>query len=163
MFPSETIAEFTDRAMAEDYARHLASTTGRRVDVHDPVLVGHGYAVTVTMRTEAGPVCLDDWIGVLAEYEPTTRWNGWLGAPRFDAWTVEFVLGVTESMPDPSYRHEWEDDGTLVLVDISQDVEYVDKIAPNADGFYALGAYGWTWAEDEDPDHNVNDGRPTNG
>lgn len=100
-----------------------------------------------------GPVCLDDFLSVLAEYDPTSRWNGWLAAPRLDAHGVQFVLTLlsADESTDPADRitWDWREDGALVMRDGQEDEPVVEL--PNTDGLYALGAFGWVWSEDEDP------------
>jgi hypothetical protein len=103
------------------------------------------------MNTTAARVCLDEIVSVMAEYDPAVRWNGFLAAPRFDAWTVETILAALADEDGSSIAHTWNDDGTLVLVetygDEPDDVQR-DEITPTDDGLYALGSYGWVWTED---------------
>jgi len=114
--------------------------------------------------TTVGPVCLDEYLTVLAQYDPTLRWNGWLGSPRFDAWTVEFVLALIEGDgPDADTSHEWIEGGLLRLVADIGDGPMAEILHPDADGLYALGAYGWVWAQDSQPWTAEHDGRPNPG
>ena len=105
-----------------------------------------------------GPVCLDDLVTVLAEYDPEARWNGFLASPWLDAWSVVLVLDrINHETPEYGYDYTFGDDGLLVLVDRQYRDEDPDGyepegLTPNADGLYALGSYGWVWSEDDDPD-----------
>lgn len=118
------------------------------------------------MTTTNGPICIDETLTVLAEYDPRVRWNGWLGSPFLDAWSVEAVFETLRPYDEyndlADFRmHEWTDDGVLVV--ITRDTvggvieEFREEIAPNEDGLYALGAYSWIWSEDETPWTSDND------
>lgn len=95
----------------------------------------------------------------LAEYDPISRWNGWLAAPHFDPLAVVAVLDyINDEQPEYGYDWTFEDDGTLVLEDRYYRDEYPDdaepeRIAPTADGLYTLGAFGWVWLEADDERH----------
>lgn len=109
----------------------------------------------------AGPVCLDEMVTVFGQYDPENRWNGWLN-PYIDAWSVELTLTrLNESYGDDAdtygYDWTWDDEGALVLtsrqlLEEAQNDEQrghaTEVIAPNDDGLYGLGYYGWTWSED---------------
>lgn len=113
----------------------------------------------MTTTTTVGPVCIDDYLTVLAQYDPTLRWNGWLASPALDAWTVQRVLDVLGD--DDQQRFEWVDGGALrVTTDCGDGTTYTELLHPDADGLYALGAYGWVWAEDTQPWDTSNDLRP---
>jgi hypothetical protein len=117
-----------------------------------------------THRTvTAGPVCLDELVTVVAEYNPRARWNGWLAAPLLDAWSVVRVMtalddayAADEWMMEPQgYAWSFDPaDGALVTVDRQALAEYgpavaTDRIMPTPDGLYALGASSWVWDEDD--------------
>ena len=101
----------------------------------------------------AGPVCLDELVTVLGQYNPRNRWNGWL-MPAIDAWSVEEVLAKFADDMDYGYEWEWLDDGSLKLIERQwrdEDPDYVPEIlTPDEDGLYALGAGSWTWSENEE-------------
>jgi hypothetical protein len=103
----------------------------------------------------SGPVCLDEWVTVLAEYPTDVRWNGFL-VPHLDPWSVEFVLAASYAMDaiegvEGHRRHEWHDeDGILRVTEVHDGEDYVEDLFPNADGLYPLGAYAWVWAVDEE-------------
>lgn len=87
--------------------------------------------------------------GVLGQWHADVRWNGWL-CPSIDALAVEVILTdlaasyAAANDPDaPTW--EWADDGTLLVTDNADDAHYTERYEPDADGLYALGAYGWCW------------------
>jgi hypothetical protein len=95
----------------------------------------------------------------LCQYQPALRWNGWIAFPYFDAYTVVDILDNYVNRPgsDPYhwYDYHFEDDGTLVTEDRQERTEYPEdfepeRIEPDEDGLYSLGAYGWTWDEISD-------------
>lgn len=97
----------------------------------------------------------------LAEYQPSSRWNGWIAAPYFDALSIVDILTTVVNGPDADPYHgiDWhfEDDGTLVMEDRQwreEDPEgfEVERQTPTEDGLYSLGAFGWTWDECETDD-----------
>jgi hypothetical protein len=145
---------YDQRDIAEQHADHVGGWVDHVAD---------RWVVMADGAWEVGPVCIDDYLTVLAQYDPRIRWNGWLAAPRFDAWAVEFVLALMEdpTVTDAEERHEWNADGSLTLVTDNGDGPWTDRIEPDEDGLYALGAYGWVWSEDSQPDETNNDGRPS--
>lgn len=102
---------------------------------------------------------------VLAQYDPAERWNGFV-CPHMDALSAVTVLdwigsdheyGVTYDFVPGDYE-DVDEFGQYVL--LVTDIQYSDpescdyqddyepeRIAPDADGLYALGAYAWTWTE----------------
>jgi hypothetical protein len=114
-----------------------------------------------------GPVCLDETVTVLAVYDPSHRWNGWLAAPRMDAHSVVTVLDALEAAYDrpedaeiygTDYR--WDEDGSLLVRDRqwlweaeteeeTAAASVWERIPADADGLYTPGAFGWVWSEDE--------------
>jgi hypothetical protein len=109
------------------------------------------------MATTTGPVCLDELVSVLAEYDPDNRWNGWLASPWLDALSVVQVLdAINADAPECGYDYTFSDDGILILVDRQAAYENPDgydgeDVAVNSDGLYALGSHGWIWSEDVTP------------
>jgi hypothetical protein len=108
----------------------------------------------------AGPICLDEEVTVLGQYNPRNRWNGWL-MPSIDAWSVEQVLAALNSdhdyYLDYGYDHEWLEDGSLKLIErqwLQEDPDnYQPEILrPDEDGLYSLGAGSWVWSEDTEND-----------
>ena len=104
----------------------------------------------------SGPVCIDDLITVMGQFDPRDRWNGWL-CPRIDALSAVLVLEAIENDPmnDGYYGYDWtfDDAGSLVIEDRQYRTEYPDDfkpeiLSPDEDGLYSLGAYGWCWSED---------------
>lgn len=89
---------------------------------------------------------------VLAQYPTDQRWNGWL-CPVLDPHGVEQVLAVLRASYDAADdekapTHEWDGD-VLVLTEYDGDTPYTERLEPDADGLYALGAYGWCWEDTE--------------
>lgn len=110
-----------------------------------------GFAYGATDWT-VGPICLDDFVTVLAEYPEDHRWNGWL-CPAMDAWSVEVVLAALEAdeFNERNLRHDWDGDVLVTTEDgDGEDADYVERYEPTADGLYSLGAYAWVWSKDED-------------
>jgi hypothetical protein len=128
--------------------------------------------MTTTTAYTTGPVTLDGWVTVLAVYDPSERWNGWLAAPRMDALSVVTVLtalnGQYTDADAAVYGHDWtfNADGSLTVVERQWTHEYPNEpnhgetIPADADGLYTLGAYGWVWSEDDDPTTSDTDARP---
>lgn len=111
------------------------------------------------------PVCLDELVTVWGQYDPRSRWNGWL-MPRMDAWAAESVLTAVAAEhaltgePD-RITWSWSDDGTLTVVETYEpDADCTDVYPPDSDGLVALGAGGWVWAEDDDDNSHL---RATHG
>ena len=80
------------------------------------------------------------------------RWNGWIAEPRFDRATVDRIAAMLErdrADGSPS-RIEW-DGATAILHDDGAEQDWPDqspeRIAPDPDGRYAIGAYSWCWYE----------------
>lgn len=104
---------------------------------------------------KSGIVGFDDWLLVYGQWDDRDRWNGWLN-PRIDVAAVEHVLTSLNEDKDVDEKMHWTwEDGTLVLTEVygptEKDVQ-VTRYAPDEDGLYALGNYGWTWSE-----HVLND------
>lgn len=103
-----------------------------------------------------GPVTLygfeDGRDTVLAQYDPSDRWNGWL-CPSMDAHSAVAILDMfnTDAQSDPgladSYIGYTFEDETLVLHHALYPDDPPERITPDEDGLYSLGAYAWTWAE----------------
>lgn len=104
-----------------------------------------------TPGSTVGPVEVGDVI-VLAEYCPAERWNGFL-CPRIDALAAVAVLTHLAAQQPPSIAWTFGRCGALVVINLdyvtaAENVaECVEVYEPNADGLYALGAWGWTWSE----------------
>lgn len=97
-----------------------------------------------------GPICLDEVITVLGVYSDAHRWNGWL-TPSIDAWSVEAVMAALQvDGYDQTPTHEWDENGDLVVIENDGAVTYRETLQADADGLYALGAYGWCWSKDSD-------------
>lgn len=94
-------------------------------------------------RTEV--VSLDGFAPVLAQFDDSFRWNGFL-CPSLDAHSVIAVLdAINRDAGTPHYRYDWTDEGVLVLISD----EETERIEPDSDGLYALGSDGWIWTEDD--------------
>lgn len=101
-----------------------------------------------------GPVTLDGIVpGVLAQYDPRMRWNGWL-CPSLDPLGVVTVLEaiIAHSADDPAFAYEFRDD-VLFIEDLNDPARPVDSYEPDEDGLYPLGTHAWIWsaAEDAEP------------
>lgn len=100
--------------------------------------------------------CAESW---LAQYDPRERWNGFLAAPAFDALTAVAILDEIErwnvAASSPEYGYDYDFDGDVLVVESrlyrAEDPEnYVpERVAPDEDDLYTLGAYGWVWTEVE--------------
>jgi hypothetical protein len=105
------------------------------------------------MTYAAGPICIDELVTVLGQYDPEIRWNGWL-CPRIDAGAVEEVMRALASEPSDQYAptHGWRQDGALVLIEWDGEDSYVEILEPDEDGLYSLGAHSWVWSVDSEAD-----------
>jgi hypothetical protein len=109
------------------------------------------------MTTTVGFVNVGNAVSYLAQYDPETRWNGFLAAPRFDALTVVEIFEEIErwnvAANSPEYGFDFEFDGDVLVVTDRQWAEedpegYLpDRIDPDEDGLYPVGAFGWVWSE----------------
>jgi hypothetical protein len=79
-------------------------------------------------------------------------WNG-AACPRFSRPVAEqIVAAATDANTRPGHEDDerltWDKD---VIVMTEPDTDSVgcnpERIEPDGDGMYAIGAYGWTWAE----------------
>lgn len=98
----------------------------------------------------AGPVCLDEFVAMLGQYEPRDTWNGWL-CPQIDPVGVEALRAAFATVYDEDqfYTYEWQDDLSLVVTWHDGDEEAQEDILnPDEDGLYDFGRLGWTWSED---------------
>lgn len=111
---------------------------------------------TRTPEWRVGPVRLDvDGSEVLAQYDWFDRWNGWL-CPAMDARSVVQVLNLFGDDPEYGITYDFEGD-VLVLTEHQwrREAERAGKtyeperVSPDADGLYSLGAYGWCWWTEE--------------
>jgi hypothetical protein len=106
------------------------------------------------MQTTTGPITIDGLVTVMGQYPTDVHWNGFL-VPSIDAWSVDAVLAALEGEPsDIAMSHEWDDD-VLVLTEVYGDGEddvQVDRMEPDADGLYPLGAFAWVWTAAEEVD-----------
>ena len=105
-----------------------------------------------------GPICLDELVTVLAQYDPRQRWNGFL-CPRMDALAVVTVIEAMHAdYADAPFDHlpptiDWSDDGTLLVTEYDGETAAgTDRLTPDEDGLYALGAHCWVWSEDTEPE-----------
>lgn len=106
-----------------------------------------------TEKTTVGHVTLDGEVTVLAQYDPSIRWNGWL-CPLFDSLTAVTVLETINALnpTNPVYWYEFLD-GVLHVRDRTDDMsDYIDTYEPDGDGLYPLGSHGWIWSASTDPD-----------
>jgi hypothetical protein len=95
----------------------------------------------------------------MAVWMDDNRWNGWLAAPYFDAYTTVSILEMVNEDPyevngiSNYYGYDWhfEDDGTLVVMSRQFQAEEPDaqpeRITPDEDGLYTVGSWGWVWSE----------------
>jgi hypothetical protein len=98
-------------------------------------------------------VSLGGWgPGYPAVANTADRWNGWLAAPRFDRETLERIAADLRAV-ESGERVTIDADGVWSWFDEYAD-EYPDprgeRYEWDADGRCALGAYGWTWTEDDE-------------
>lgn len=96
---------------------------------------------------EVGLVSLDGLAPVMAQWDPTVRWNGWL-CPRFDPHAVVTVLDSINAIDggDSFCSYDWTDEGFLLLVEHEDSEGGVELIGPDADGLYPLGHMAWIWS-----------------
>lgn len=92
---------------------------------------------------------------ILAQHDPSVRWNGWL-CPKMDAWSAVKVLEYLATQADEEFRIRWEfrEGGTLWMSDPDYETEdgYTGETwEPDEDGLYAMGAWGWVWSADPEP------------
>lgn len=86
-------------------------------------------------------------------HDPRNRWNGWAN-PRFPRSEAERIAAWSNRMAeeygeDCADRFEWDGD-VLVRLDCNFDEGEEPqryRIEPDAQGFYAVGYYGWCWSE----------------
>lgn len=99
--------------------------------------------------TTSGWVSLDGFAPVLAQWDTTRRWNGWL-CPSIDAWAVVKVLdAINAESGEPIYLYDWTEEGYLMLVDLQDDDGGIEFMQPDADGLYPLGALAWIGSEEQ--------------
>lgn len=90
-----------------------------------------------------------------AYVEPRERWNGWL-CPAFTRHTAEqvvtwlngqFDLLSSSGQGDQCDRAEWDGDDLVHHVPRYENEPGYrpERLAPDYDGRYYLGAYSWTW------------------
>ncbi len=100
-------------------------------------------------------VTIDGETWFTARADVAERWNGWLACPWFTRLEAERVAAWLEANRAAEVARYGESEGisaswdgdTLVLGDPSYDVvERLDAV----DGYYAIGAYGWVWSDDDD-------------
>lgn len=95
-----------------------------------------------------GPVSLDGQAtpSVLAQYQPSVRWNGWL-CPSIDALSAVEILTWLNRVQPPEDTVGWrfDDDGGLWLDDHCYPDDPEEGLPPDSDGLYPLGAFGWVW------------------
>jgi hypothetical protein len=77
------------------------------------------------------------------------RWNGW-ACPLFDKAEAQRVMDWSNKLADThgsdaAARLHWEGD-TLVLVEPWWGDDGTERIEPNENGFYGIGAMNWTWS-----------------
>jgi hypothetical protein len=99
-------------------------------------------------KLKAGCVSTDGEQFFRAMYDPSVRWNGWIGCPWFDRAEAERII----PWASVGQSFTWDGD-VLVMVthDYADDPGYVpDRFEPDGpDGRYSIGAFAWTWYEDE--------------
>lgn len=88
---------------------------------------------------------------VRGRHDPERRWNGWAcpwierdEVPRLiDALNLgHSCCGYSEDVP------EWElTDTGLARTKLPKDSDYYEEHEPTADGYYAIGAWGWCWQD----------------
>lgn len=82
---------------------------------------------------------------------PSIRWNGW-ACPSFDRANTERLAAslnraAEQSGFDPDfYTARWEGDVlVLTLPQNMQDGDGPERYAPDEDGLYNVGSWGWVW------------------
>lgn len=98
---------------------------------------------------KSGPICLDELVTVLGQYPTNSHWNGWL-VPFIDPHGVQTVMAAIAdaySNYEDAPTHRWEGE-TLILVERDGGDIFEDRLEPDADGLYPLGAYAWVWSEE---------------
>ncbi|MFC0623795.1 hypothetical protein [Kribbella deserti] len=90
-----------------------------------------------------GPVTIDGYITVMGHYDPAVRWNGWL-CPSFDRDVAEKVAAWANEDPE-SARFTWEGD-VLVYEQPNYPDSEPERIEPDSNGHYSIGAFSWVWS-----------------
>ena len=85
-----------------------------------------------------------------AVYNPRDRWNGFLAAPAFDAYSIVTMLDEISSEDfGGAYSYDFDAEGALIFTEYQEVDEdpYVDRMLPDEDGLYRLGERQWVWTE----------------
>lgn len=82
-------------------------------------------------------------------HDPSIRWNGW-ATPAFARSEAERVIAwinrtADKFGTDDQYRAHMADG--VVIITQPDEPNYSERYAPDADGRFAIGAFGWTWQE----------------
>jgi hypothetical protein len=113
-------------------------------------------------RWREGVVRIDGFGPFPAEIDTQVRWNGW-ACPRFTREIAEQIAEASTKPPPgnpslpPDYS-SWHWRADVLVMKVNPEVtdygpvesDYFDEWAPDDDGKYHVGAYAWTW-DDEEP------------
>lgn len=72
-------------------------------------------------------------------------WNGW-AIPSFDLPTCRRIADMVNTPEDDSTVITFDGD-TVVVTTTDGDETWTDRLDPDDEGLYGLGAFGWTWQE----------------
>jgi hypothetical protein len=89
-----------------------------------------------------------------AIHDPTIRWNGWL-CPSFTRETVEQMatdFDKAASEYEDMDRITFDGDDVLIHSPVyeAEDGYKPERITPDADGLYSVGAFAWCWYDADD-------------
>lgn len=107
------------------------------------------------MTYTVGLVELEGLSPVLAQYDPVERWNGWL-SPKLDALSTVQVLDEinADSVEGEVYSYDFLD-GVLLIDDMLDPELPTERVEPDEDGLYSLGASAWVWSAVREPERAV--------
>lgn len=80
------------------------------------------------------------------------RWNGWIGCPWFDRQEAErvadWINDNAQHFGGGDYADaKWDGDVLILTADPGTEDEFVQRLEPNEEGRYAIGANKWCWIE----------------
>ncbi len=105
---------------------------------------------TPDMASQEMMVTIGDGPGFPALVDLDERWNGWL-VPRFDRASATRViewLNQERTTAPENDRHEYAHAtwvSTVIVITNHHDADAPDRIEPDTEGRYAIGAYNWCW------------------
>jgi hypothetical protein len=121
-------------------------------DLSEMLCHEHGPVARVVSEQKwtSGPVGIEDYFSLPAQYPTDRRWNGWL-LPSFDPFGISLLIewerASAEAEGIPARGWEWLEDGALRVTENYDGRPEVEVVAPDADGLYSFGNFGWVWQE----------------